>query len=248
MWLAVSWVSSILVEAFYQGHLREEFAVLKRLLTGLHIPILVNIAAYVGTGANCIIARYHNVFGRLVVLAYASCQFCLLVLPPIALYYLKPDYSPVLGAAVTMQQCVFIMKSHSYVLHMLGYTVTKTKEKEPLPADVEKQKPLLSSIGAFYDYMLLPTLLYQPPFPRIPHRRWGQIVKNILLSFSSLFVLYTILNHSILPGNLGFSIFPNTVKLSLDLKSWASFVHGYTCRCHALCCSFSHSMVYCTAC
>ncbi|KAH3743256.1 Cytoplasmic dynein 1 intermediate chain 1 [Pelomyxa schiedti] len=185
MWLSISMVARVLVEAYNSSTLSSEFLLLGRLLDGLHVPICINIPVYVVTPFCYFLVKKRSSLGALVFPLYAVGQFAILLLPPYLLRSLKPDYSPVLAACVLCQGFVFITKGHSYF--MLNVLSPDHKGKEA------------TSVWSYYDYMILPTLLWQPPFRRVVSRRWWFISKNIFLTFGSLFVLYIVISHAIAP-------------------------------------------------
>ncbi|KAG7401800.1 Sterol O-acyltransferase 2 (Sterol-ester synthase 2) [Phytophthora boehmeriae] len=93
------------------------------------------------------------------------------------------DWNLIHAVSAFLEGLVLMMKMHSYIRTKLE---TSRREGKPPSSDVKD----------FTVYLLMPTLVYEPSFPRTDRIRWGYVVtklSSIILGISTLFIIIS--NH-----------------------------------------------------
>ncbi|RLN67996.1 hypothetical protein BBJ29_001448 [Phytophthora kernoviae] len=93
------------------------------------------------------------------------------------------DWNLIHAVSAFLEGVVLMMKMHSYIRTKLE---TSRREGKPPSSDVKD----------FTVYLLMPTLVYEPSFPRTNRIRWGYVVtklSSIVLGITMLFII--LLNH-----------------------------------------------------
>lgn len=93
------------------------------------------------------------------------------------------DWNMIHAISAFLEGLVLMMKMHSYIRTTLEIA---RREGQYLPPDIK----------AFSVYLWMPTLVYEPNFPRTDHIRWGYVAKklfSIVLGISTLFIIVS--NH-----------------------------------------------------
>lgn len=106
------------------------------------------------------------------------------------------SWSPIMTLSILMHSMVFFMKIHSYLAQnealAMNYAQIKRKRLSQIyPANL--------TVHNFVDFLLVPTLIYQPVYPRTPRIRKAFILDRILGIGAIFFMLYAIISIYIMP-------------------------------------------------
>jgi len=97
-------------------------------------------------------------------------------------------------ATFLMHSCVLFMKIHSYLqvnLELHDLSMEKRRKPGPYPANL--------TLWNFFDFLLVPTLIYQPSYPRAKRIRWLFVFNRVLGALVIVTMMYTIIESYLLP-------------------------------------------------
>ncbi|KAF4314834.1 hypothetical protein G195_011634 [Phytophthora kernoviae 00238/432] len=96
------------------------------------------------------------------------------------------DWNLIHAVSAFLEGVVLMMKMHSYIRTKLE---TSRREGKPPSSDVKD----------FTVYLLMPTLVYEPSFPRTSRIRWGYVVTKLSSIVLGITMLFIILSNHVMP-------------------------------------------------
>ncbi|EFA80377.1 membrane bound O-acyl transferase family protein [Heterostelium album PN500] len=103
------------------------------------------------------------------------------------------NLSPILSGGTGLQLCVYTMKNHSYWYTNFSLkrgSVKASKNNSPIT-----RRDLIPNVSLkhFSFFLVAPTLVYEPYFPRTPSIRWTYVLKETLAFIGTFTVFYLML-------------------------------------------------------
>ncbi|KAG6976079.1 hypothetical protein JG688_00001722 [Phytophthora aleatoria] len=127
------------------------------------------------------------------VLATFACQalYAYTALIPSSLFFtivfiVWRDWNLIHAVSAFIEGLVLLMKMHSYIRTKLE--ISRTEDKPPSP-----------DIKDFTMYLLIPSLVYEPNFPRTDRIRWGYLAEKTFSVIMGISMLYIIVTTHVMP-------------------------------------------------